>query len=741
MDFTQARSRLPRDGASSEGLAARYRAVRRETEMLVAPLSAEDQVVQSMPDASPAKWHCAHTTWFFETFVLARIPGYRAFDERYAYLFNSYYEAVGPRHARPLRGLLTRPGLDDVRNYRDYVDARVNALLEDDAVSPGVASLVELGLQHEQQHQELILTDILHAFSLNSLLPAYAASRTFPSRSGTAGKFIPVQGGIVEVGHDGGGFAFDNEGPRHEALLQSFALFDRLVTNEEWLEFISSGGYDDPAHWLADGWRCAREEGWHAPLYWRKRDDIWHTITLAGPSVVDLSAPVCHISYYEADAFARWRGKRLPTEFEWENAVRSFGEQRQNGNFREQGFLRPVPSEAGRRQFFGDAWEWTQSAYAPYPGYCPPEGAVGEYNGKFMVNQMVLRGGSCVSSQDHLRATYRNFFYPHQRWQFSSLRLAEDRPRHRLQPRIEIPPLLADVWAGLDAERKHLQSKYFYDGEGSRLFEAICNLPEYYLTRCEATLLRMLARELAESLPPECTLVEFGCGSCIKTRILLDRLPAITTYVPIDICEESLKQSTAPLAELFPKLAIEPLAGDFAGALGLPEIVRGRPCLGFFSGSTIGNFEPEQSVEFLRNARTSLRPDGKFLVAIDLVKRPQVLLLAYDDAQGVTAQFNKNLLERINRELGADFDVDSFSHLALWNADRMRIEMHLLSRTAQSVRVAGREFFFAKGETIHTENSHKFTIEGFGALAAEAGWKIEKSWQTPSPEFAVVLLS
>ncbi len=740
MNHSQVFARAPLGHASRETLAARYRRVRQETERLAACLSAEDQSVQSMPDASPVKWHRAHTTWFFETFVLAHMPDYRTFDERYGFLFNSYYEAAGPRHSRPQRGLLTRPGIAEVGNYRDHIDGRMIALLEGDALDPALSSLVELGLQHEQQHQELVLTDILHAFSLNPLLPAYAACPPPSMRTASAGQFLALDGGIVAIGHEGDTFAFDNEGPRHEALLQPFALLDRLVTNGEWLEFISSGGYENPAHWLADGWRCAREEGWQAPLYWRRQDGAWQAMTLVGFLPVDPDAPVCHVSYYEADAFARWRGKRLPTEFEWEHAAASLAAQPGQGNFREAGLLRPVAAEWDRKQFFGDVWEWTQSSYAPYPGYRPPEGAIGEYNGKFMVNQMVLRGGSCASNADHLRATYRNFFYPHQRWQFAGLRLAEDRPAQRARSRADIPPFLADVWSGLRAAPKRLPSKYFYDSQGSRLFEAICELPEYYLTRCEAALLRALARDLAECLPPDTALVEFGCGACTKTRILLDRVGAIATYVPIDICEELLKLSTAPLAERFPHLAIVPLPGDFAGTLTLPEAVRGKPCLGFFSGSTIGNFEPEQAVQFLRNARLSLGSHAKFLVAIDLVKAPEVLVPAYDDAQGVTAKFNENLLVRINRELGGNFDTGSFSHLALWNAGKMRIEMHLLSRIAQTVRVAGREFRFAKGETVHTENSHKFTVEGFARLAGEAGWTVERCWQTPAPEFAVVLL-
>ena len=722
------------------GLAARYAAVRAETERLARPLSAEDQCIQSMPDASPTKWHRAHTTWFFETFVLCRNPGYRVFDDRYAFLLNSYYEAAGPRYARPHRGLLTRPDLNDIRNYRAHVDDRMLALLRSHGDDPEIAFLAELGLQHEQQHQELILTDILHAFAQNPLHPAYAARVSVRKRAGASSAFTAFDGGIVEVGHAGEGFAFDNETPMHEALLNPFRLADRLVTNGEWFEFIAAGGYETPAHWLSDGWMRAREEGWIAPLYWRKRDDQWHAMTLLGLEPVDPDAPVAHVSYYEADAFARWRGKRLPTEFEWEHAAHCLSANPGQGNFRDSGNLRPVAAEAANKQFLGDVWEWTQSAYAPYPGFRAAEGAIGEYNGKFMVNQMVLRGGSCATGADHIRASYRNFFYPHQRWQFSGLRLAEDAPRRKPRVREELPPFLADVWHGLAGRPMSLPSKYFYDAEGSRLFEAICDLPEYYLTRSESALLRIVARELSADLASDTALVEFGCGACTKTRVLLDMLSNVSTYVPIDICEDSLRRSIEPLIATFPDLDIRPLAGDFAEDIALPEHVMRRPRLGFFSGSTIGNFDIDDAIDFLRRARRSLGPDGKFLVAIDLAKDTATLLRAYDDAEGVTARFNKNLLVRINCELGANFDPDAYSHLVLWNAAQSRIEMHLSALEDQCVRIAGREFRIARGETIHTENSHKYSIDGFAGIARDAGWTLLRSWECPPPEFALVLL-
>jgi ergothioneine biosynthesis protein EgtB len=398
---------------------------------LVAPLSPEDMTVQAMEDASPTKWHLAHTTWFFETFVLAKhLPGYRVFDETYNYCFNSYYESQGARQPRPKRGLLTRPPTERVMAYRAHVDEGLRALFAQGVakgVDADVARLIETGINHEQQHQELLLTDILALFAANPLRPAYRASRPHavlpePVPAG----WIDFAGGVRAVGHGGDGFAWDNESPRHDLLIHPFRLADRLVTNAEWLEFMADGGYATPAHWLADGWATVNREGWEAPLYWERRDGQWLAMSLAGLQPVDRAAPVCHVSYYEADAFARRAGKRLPTEFEWEVAAEDLAPE---GDARALGALRPLPTgppTGAPRQMFGQVWQWTQSAYAPYPGYRPPAGALGEYNGKFMVSQQVLRGGSCATPAGHTRVTYRNFFYPHQRWQFVGLRLAAE---------------------------------------------------------------------------------------------------------------------------------------------------------------------------------------------------------------------------------------------------------------------------------------------------------------------------
>ena len=405
-----------------------YQSVREASARLGAPLSEADATVQSMPDASPAKWHLAHTTWFFERMILEpNLAGYGVFDRAFNFLFNSYYESIGPRQARARRGMITRPALETIIAYRDHVDRAMASLLEDD-LSPGVAALIELGCNHEQQHQELLLTDILHVFAQNPLYPAYkdpgpiAVGRTDDSPP----SYRKFDGGVVEVGHVGQGFAFDCEGPRHRTLIEPFELADRLITNAEWMDFMADGGYRTPLLWLSAGWATAQSEGWSAPLYWERRDERYWSMTLRGAQPVDPAAPVCHVSYFEADAFATWARRRLPTEFEWEHAAAS---EPIGGNFVESGRLRPAPAQAGEpglRQIYGDVWEWTRSAFSPYPRFHPAEGAVGEYNGKFMCGQFVLRGGSCTTPQSHMRASYRNFFPPDARWQFSGLRLAGD---------------------------------------------------------------------------------------------------------------------------------------------------------------------------------------------------------------------------------------------------------------------------------------------------------------------------
>ena len=408
--------------AVTTGLSARYRRVRARTEALVAGLSAEDLVVQSMPDASPGKWHLAHTTWFFEAFVL--VPaGVAPWREDWLPLFNSYYESLGPRHPRPARGMLSRPSLDEVIEYRRAIDQRVLAQLERGCPGDEAAQVIELGLQHEQQHQELLVTDIKHMLSLNPLAPAWRprASRQAGSAIAELAFHERPEEGRTLVGAPQDGFAFDSERPRHTVWLRPYALAARPVTNGEYATFIEAGGYRDASLWLSDGWATVQSEGWHAPLYWRHGDDGWTQFTVRGLEPVDPAEPVCHVSYYEADAFARWACMRLPTEAEWEHVAAT---REWRGEFANGDALHPQP--VGRESFGGNVWEWTASAYLPYPGFVPLAGAAGEYNGKFMSGQMVLRGGSCATPREHLRPSYRNFFPPQARWQFSGIRLARD---------------------------------------------------------------------------------------------------------------------------------------------------------------------------------------------------------------------------------------------------------------------------------------------------------------------------
>ncbi|WP_342249510.1 ergothioneine biosynthesis protein EgtB [Sphingomonas sp. OTU376] len=411
---------------ASSALGAKFLRTRGLSEALVRPLSDADATIQSMDDASPAKWHLAHTTWFFETFVLRdHVPGYALHDTRWPFLFNSYYEAEGQRHARPRRGMLSRPSLDEVLAYRAHVDAALADALPD--LPPAAQALVLLGCNHEEQHQELLLTDILHHFSVNPLEPAVwqGAPKVPVAMPGPVG-WIEGRAGLVDAGFDSSDstFSFDCEGPRHQALLTPHAIADRTVTNGEWAAFLADGGYRDPRHWLSDGWAWVKSEGIEAPLYWRRDGDVWTRFGLDGRRPVDPAAPVTHVSFFEADAYASWAGARLPSEFEWEAAASAFD--LAGGNQLDAaGPVEPRPSTGGPA-FFGDVWEWTGSAFRPYPGFRPVEGAVGEYNGKFMSGQFVLRGSSCATPRGHSRASYRNFFYPHQRWQFTGVRLAKD---------------------------------------------------------------------------------------------------------------------------------------------------------------------------------------------------------------------------------------------------------------------------------------------------------------------------
>ena len=413
-----------------EKLLNEYKKVRKFSYKLATPLSTEDYVVQSMPDVSPTKWHLAHTSWFFEAFVLSKVGSkYKSLHPQYNFLFNSYYVQAGERHCRPKRGLISRPTVDEVYDYRSYVDKSMNSLFKnlDDKKFAEIAPVIEIGIHHEQQHQELVLTDIKHVFSQNPLYPIYKEGKKTSKKIPKARRsWIDFEGGVYEIGNNGQNFGYDNEFPSHKTYIESFSLSSKLVTNAEYIEFIDDDAYLKPELWLSDGWNVVSTSGWSAPLYWEKIDGKWYNFTLCGFNEVKMNEPVCHISFYEAEAYARWAGVRLPSEFEWEIAS---GNLKINGNFIDSENFHPLPLEndnGNLNQMYGDVWEWTRSPYSPYPGYKTPPGALGEYNGKFMCNQMVLRGGSCATSKSHIRNCYRNFFPPDARWQFMGIRLAKD---------------------------------------------------------------------------------------------------------------------------------------------------------------------------------------------------------------------------------------------------------------------------------------------------------------------------
>lgn len=426
--------KAPLPAASSQArdaLIEQYKRVRRFTEQLCEPLVAEDYVIQSMPDVSPTKWHIAHVTWFWETFLLKQaLPDYTSFHPHYGYLFNSYYNTIGQRHCRPKRGLLSRPTVKETYAYRQYIDEQVLTLLDrlDEIGLIKLTPIIQLGLNHEQQHQELMLTDIKHVFSCNPLYPIYVERPAAREVNSAPMEWVTFAEGLHWIGYEGDGFAFDNERPRHREFTQPYQLASRLVTNGEYLAFMEDGGYQNPLLWLAEGWATVQQEGWTAPLYWEQQDEHWQMMTLSGLREVNPAEPVCHLSYFEADAYARWAGARLPTEAEWELAAQDIP---LAGNFVERGLFHPAPLQTATTggqlaQMYGDVWEWTQSSYASYPGFKPAPGAVGEYNGKFMCDQYVLRGGSCVTALSHIRPTYRNFFPAHARWQFMGMRLARE---------------------------------------------------------------------------------------------------------------------------------------------------------------------------------------------------------------------------------------------------------------------------------------------------------------------------
>jgi dimethylhistidine N-methyltransferase len=715
---------------------------------------------------SPTKWHRAHTTWFFEEFVLRDEP----FDPAFRFLFNSYYEAVGPRQPRARRGLITRPSVDDVRAYREAVDERVQAVLATGRLDALGLGLLELGWNHEEQHQELLLMDAKHLLFQNPLRPAYDPSLSPPGPAADADPswgWVGHDGGVLAIGHDGRGFCYDNETPRHDVVLRPFALADRLVTAGEWLAFMADDGYRRPDLWLSDGWATVQQQGWDAPLYWEADGDGgWTVFTLGGARPVDPAEPVVHVSYYEADAYARWSGHRLPSEAEWEAVAHPLGAEGLVGHFLDSADAALHPKPAGRhrpglppRQLFGDVWEWTSSDYGAYPGFRPAAGAVGEYNGKFMVNQRVLRGGCCATPAGHARTTYRNFFGPASRWAFAGVRLACDEVPDRRPFRaaaVATPPVVdvlldPDDWAahlaeeterGLRSPQPWTPPVWFYDEVGSRLFDEITRLPEYYPTRAERSILQARSAGIAAATRAD-TLVELGSGTSDKTRLLLDALGAggtLRRFVPFDVSEPTLRSAAGAIAAERPGLEVHAVVGDFHRHLG--AVPRGGRRLVAFLGGTIGNLDPAQRRRFLFDVDAMLDPGDAFLLGTDLVKDPDRLVAAYDDAAGVTAEFDRNALRVLDRALGADFDPEAFDHVAHWDAERSWIEMRLVARTPQSVRVPALHDLLLDldaGDWIRTEISAKFTAEGIREELWQAGLVVQEQWTDPAGDFLLTL--
>jgi dimethylhistidine N-methyltransferase len=761
--------------AAPARLADRYTRIRGTTVRLCEPLSAEDMVVQAVEETSPAKWHLAHTTWFFETFVLEVFePDFRAFDPAFRVLFNSYYQQVGERHPRPRRGVLTRPGLGEVMAYRDTVDDRVRTLLRT-GTGPDrarIAALIELGLQHEQQHQELLLMDVKRLLHMNPTRPAYAVGdeATVPAVPGDDA-WISCDGGLTEIGHAGGGFAYDNEGPRHRRWVDPFEIAARPVTNGAFLAFIEDGGYRRPELWLDEGWSAVTAEGWEHPIYWSRNDGGCTEFTLAGTRPLDPDATACHLSFFEAEAFARWAGARLPTEAEWELAATPVWERDL-----EEGQFLDRPGRGGDASSHGDGyavgprgtaggvWEWTRSAHEPYPGYRPPEGAIGEYNGKFMCGSFVLRGGSCVTPSDHVRLTYRNFFRPGARWAFAGVRLARDLPRTERRgagaeadaavagPTANVLPTIRgretpddfarDAAAGLAGRNglRHLPPKYLYDARGSRLFEAICDTAEYYVPDAEREILRTHGPEMAAAIGRGAVLIEPGAGDGSKAQALLGSLEAPRMYVPVEISPDALRACAARVGLAFPGLTVQPVCAGFRQGM---DALRGVPCAGrtiYFAGSTIGNMERTERVELLGRFARVVGASGRLLVGFDLRKDPDVLRRAYDDARGVSARFALNLIRRLNRELDAGLEEDAFRYEAVWDASASRIEMALVCERDQTARIGERSIVIPAGEKIVTERSYKFTPETIRAESAEAGLVPSRAWTDEREWFSLVLL-
>jgi len=751
----------PPDITDRAKLASGFLAIRSATLQLISPLTIEDMAVQSMPDASPVKWHAAHTSWFFDYFVLRRFGlDWSKPVDTYDLLFNSYYNTIGPQHCRARRGVMSHPSLDDVLQYRAAVDDAISRLLENSVPLEAIEAL-EIGMQHEMQHQELILTDIKHALSSNPLLPApYAHERNTPSPciEQPLTEWWTCQAGIRRIGSDADSeFAFDNERPRHRVFVEAFKISKRTVTNGEFRAFIEDGGYERPELWLSLGWASVQENGWRCPLYWYQDDSVWREYTLhRGAGELHDNDPVCHVSYYEADAYARWADARLPTEAEWETAAADLPS---DGVVADEYRYHPAPvdpREPHPSRFFGDVWEWTSSSYAPYPGYNPPAGALGEYNGKFMCNQYVLKGGSCATPRPQVRLTYRNFFPPNARWQFAGIRLARSVSTDAGVTRSD--PACADTLAGptppspnvhdramarecaitLSERPKRLPTRFLYDEKGSELFERITELPEYSLTRDEEAVYEQHIDEIAEAIGSGAWIIELGVGDGRKTRRLLASLKEPAGYTSLDISSHALSASTAMLSQHFPELDIRPIMADFANDVDISDIPSGVRRVAFFPGSTIGNFDADESRRLMRRIAQWVGPTGGLLLGADLVRSEDELVRAYSDPTGITAEFNLNLLDHLNREAGADFDRSLWRHRAQWASKRSRMESHLVSLQPQRIKIGDQAFEFDTNEEILTEVSVKYTVESL--CSAAQPFVCRDTWVDPCRRFVVAYM-